>query len=77
MALTATRRQQGPPTSCHQCSEGPIYGFDVVDTDHGIHRVLCADCAREAISGAAADAAIHGAQPPTTLPHTRSPHHDR
>lgn len=42
---TATRRENGPPTSCHQCGEGPINGFDVVDTDHGIHRVLCTDCA--------------------------------
>lgn len=47
--ITATRREQGPPTSCHQCSEGPIRGFNVVDTDHGIHRVLCTDCAREAV----------------------------
>jgi len=49
MAPTATRREQGPPTSCHRCGEGPIYGFDVVDTSHGIHRVLCTDCARKAV----------------------------
>tara|TARA_R110002073_G_scaffold178927_1_gene337405 strand:+ start:790 stop:1212 length:423 start_codon:yes stop_codon:yes gene_type:complete len=47
--ITTTRREQGPPTSCHRCGEGSIYGFDVVDTAHGIHRVLCADCARVAV----------------------------
>ena len=52
MAPTVTRREQGPPTSCHnvaECGASGIYGFDVVDTDHGIHRVLCTDCAREAV----------------------------
>lgn len=54
--ITATRREQGPPTSCHQCGEGPILGFDVVDTDHGIHRVLCTDCAMGAVQGDAEQA---------------------
>ena len=47
--ITTTRREQGPPTSCHRCGEGSIYGFAVVDTAHGIHRVLCTDCARVAV----------------------------
>ena len=46
---TATHRENGPPTSCNRCGEGPIMGFDVVDHDHGIHRVLCVDCARKEV----------------------------
>ena len=49
--ITAERREQGPATSCHQCGESWIYGFNVTDHDHGIHRVLCVDCAREATGG--------------------------
>ena len=46
---TATHRENGPPTSCNRCGEGPSMGFDVVDHDHGIHRVLCVDCARKEV----------------------------
>ena len=49
LPVTATRRKDGPPTSCNQCGASSIYGFDVVDHDHGITRVLCADCAMEAV----------------------------
>ena len=48
--ITATRREQGPATSCSKCNEGPIRGFNVVDTEHGIHSVMCADCAMEAVT---------------------------
>lgn len=55
--VTAEHRKDGPSTSCHNCGASSIYGFNVVDHDHGIHRVLCADCAMDAVEDHAAAAA--------------------
>ena len=43
----ATYRTSGPATSCNECGEAGIYGFDVYDTDADITRVLCSTCAAE------------------------------